>query len=110
MPIKKAKNISPFCKEVYEATALIPRGKVSTYAAVARFIGRPKAARAVGNALHINPFAPKVPCHRVVKSDGQIGDFAGGVKRKIAILKREGVKCAQGKIVDWPNKRFDLLS
>lgn len=60
-----------------------------TYKEVAMAIGLPKAYRAVGNALNKNPFAPKVPCHRVIRSDGTIGGFASGTKKKIELLKRE---------------------
>jgi O-6-methylguanine DNA methyltransferase len=62
-----------------------------TYAQVALAIGRPAAVRAVGNALNKNPFAPQVPCHRVVKSDGSLGGFAHGPRAKQALLKNEGV-------------------
>lgn len=108
MTTKPKKLISQFYQQVYEATSLVPRGRVSTYASVARFLGKPKAARAVGNALHANPFAPKVPCHRIVKSDGQVGDFVDGTKRKIEILSQEGIKCSGGRVLDWPNKFFSL--
>jgi O-6-methylguanine DNA methyltransferase len=94
-------KITEFQKLVYAETEKIPRGKVSTYAAIAKNIGRPKSARAVGNALHKNPFAPKVPCHRVVRSDGKIGGFAFGGKEKIALLKKEGVTIKNGKVVDF---------
>ncbi|HWA64450.1 MAG TPA: MGMT family protein, partial [Candidatus Paceibacterota bacterium] len=57
---------------------------------VAAAIGRPRAARAVGNALNKNPFAPEVPCHRVIRSDGSTGGFAFGRKKKIQLLKKEG--------------------
>ncbi|MDP3963839.1 MAG: MGMT family protein [bacterium] len=94
-----------FQKSVYAATRKIPRGKVSTYAAIARAIGKPKAVRAVGNALNKNlprgskhryenlrgPNAPRVPCHRVVRSDGSIGGYAHGMQTKIALLRREGI-------------------
>lgn len=62
-----------------------------TYAEVAQAIGKPRAARAVGNALNKNPFAPRVPCHRVIRSDGTLGGFASGTAAKRALLRREGV-------------------
>lgn len=68
----------------------IPKGKTMTYAQVAAAIGNPKAVRAVGNALNKNPFAPQVPCHRVIRSDGSIGGFASGSKKKRALLRSEG--------------------
>ncbi|MDD3939675.1 MAG: MGMT family protein [Patescibacteria group bacterium] len=100
------KEITSFQQAVYNSTRMIPRGRVSTYGAIAKFLGKPRAARAVGNALHNNPFAPEVPCHRVVMSDGRLGGFAEGVKKKIEILKKEGVVCRDGRVVDWPDKFF----
>ncbi len=100
------KDITIFQKKVYNAASLIPKGKVSTYALLAAVIARPGAARAVGNALNKNPYAPKVPCHRVVKSDGCIGGFASGSKNKREILKTEGVLVNKNKIVDFENKLY----
>ena len=70
----------------------IPKGKVKTYKEVAIGIKMPNAARAVANACGKNPYAPKVPCHRVIRSDGTLGGFsaAGGIKIKKKLLKREG--------------------
>lgn len=87
-----------FQREVWRAAQRIPRGKVSTYSSIARAIGKPKSARAVGNALNANPYAPKVPCHRVVRSDGSIGGFASGTRRKKELLEREGLKVKNDKI------------
>ncbi len=81
--------------------AKVPAGKVITYAGLARLIDHPKACRAVGSAMNKNPFAPKVPCHRVVKSNGELGGFAQGVNIKIARLKKEGVKVVNNKVVDF---------
>lgn len=69
----------------------IPRGRVTTYSALARALGRPGAARAVGNALNKNPHLGAVPCHRVVRSDGRVGGYARGAKKKAALLRAEGV-------------------
>lgn len=80
-----------FAEKVYAAVEKIPRGRVMSYKDIARVIGRPRAARAVGNALNKNPGMPHVPCHRVVRSDGSIGGYAKGTRKKIAFLKREGV-------------------
>lgn len=77
-------------RSVYHVVATIPRGRAMTYAQVARAIGKPNAMRAVGNALNRNPFAPRVPCHRVVRSDGTIGGFAHGTAKKKALLRKEG--------------------
>ena len=71
----------------------IPRGSVKTYSQVAKGIGKPLAARAVANAIGKNPFAPKIPCHRVIRSDGSLGGYSGkgGIKTKKLLLKREGI-------------------
>ena len=84
-------KITEFQKLVYGEVKKIRRGQTASYKQIAERIGRPKAYRAVGNALHKNPFAPKVPCHRVVRSDGRPGGFAGGEKRKIKLLRKEGI-------------------
>ncbi|MEK7465526.1 MAG: MGMT family protein [Patescibacteria group bacterium] len=90
-----------FNEKVYRAAKKIPRGKVATYQWIARKINNPGSVRAVGNALHKNPYAPHVPCHRVVCSDGRLGGFAGGAGKKEKLLRREGVSIK--------NKRIDLL-
>lgn len=81
----------------------VPKGYVTTYQLLARAVGRPRAARAVGNALHGNPDAPVVPCHRVVCSDGSLGGYAFGSAKKTALLKKEGVKVKNGKIINFKN-------
>lgn len=92
---------SMFRNKVYAVVAKIPKGKVLSYQEVARRAGNPQAARAVGNIMHNNPDTQKVPCHRVVKSNGTVGGYAYGVRRKIAILKKEGVRIENDKIVGW---------
>ena len=71
----------------------IPKGTVKTYSQIANDIGKPLAARAVANAIGKNPFAPKIPCHRVIRSDGSLGGYSGkgGIKTKKLLLKREGI-------------------
>jgi len=81
-----------FSERVWRLTAQIPRGRVSTYGLIARALGKPRAARAVGNALNANPHAPRVPCHRVVKSTGQLGGYADGTAKKAKILRQEGLR------------------
>ena len=78
--------------KVWKYLKTIPKGKVKTYKQVATGINRPKSARAVANACAKNPYAPKVPCHRVIRSDGTLGGFSspGGTKTKKKLLKREG--------------------
>lgn len=82
--------MSSFTERVYAVVARIPRGKTMTYKEVARRAGSPNAYRAVGNIMHRNPDTRRVPCHRVVRSDGDPGGYARGRATKIAILKREG--------------------
>lgn len=101
-------NLTKFEKEVLEEVKKIPTGKVIIYQDVAKKIGNPKAVRAVGNALNKNPNAPNIPCHRVVRSDGSMGGYKGGFKKKIALLKKEGIKIKQGKIVNFTNATFKL--
>lgn len=79
-----------FTEKVYAVVAGIPRGKTLTYKEVARRAGRPNAYRAVGNIMHRNPDMQRVPCHRVVRSDGTPGGYAHGTAKKIAILRKEG--------------------
>ncbi len=79
-----------FQEKVYEVVKKIPKGKVLTYGEVAKKIGKPGAARAVGTVLSKN-YDPKIPCHRVIRSDGKIGNYnKGGQAGKIKILKQEG--------------------
>lgn len=88
--IDAAPGLTPFMRTVYHVVATIPKGSVMTYAQVARALGNPRATRAVGNALNRNPLAPRVPCHRVIRSDGSIGGFASGSDQKLRLLRREG--------------------
>jgi methylated-DNA-[protein]-cysteine S-methyltransferase len=84
--------VTPFGRRVLQATKAIPFGEVSTYGRIAAEAGNPKAARATGNALGSNPMPIVVPCHRVVHTGGQgIGNYTGGVHRKEALLRLEGV-------------------
>jgi O-6-methylguanine DNA methyltransferase len=84
-------SLTKFQKKVLVATLNIPRGKTMTYKEIAKLAGNPRAYRAAGTALGKNPFAPLVPCHRVIRSDGKIGNYSaqGGTKRKIRLLKIE---------------------
>lgn len=81
-------------KRVWHELCRIPRGSTITYTELAQRVGRPRAVRAVANAVGANPLAPQVPCHRVVRSDGSIGGYSakGGIKTKRALLKKEGVR------------------
>ena len=89
---------------------IIPKGKVTTYGLIAKKLNT-TAYRAVGNACRRNPYAPRVPCHRVVRSDGSVGGFGGKtsgktVKEKIRLLRREGVEIRKGKIIDFEEALF----
>jgi len=83
-------SLSSFTQKVYAVVARIPRGSVMTYAEVARRAGSPRAYRAVGNIMNRNPDTARVPCHRVIRSDGTPGGYARGARKKIALLRREG--------------------
>src|SRR5436305_3412015 len=86
-----------FNQKVWAMTARIPRGKVMTYAQIAHQL-KTRGYRAVGNALNKNPYAPTVPCHRVVGSDGSLTGFAGGLEKKRSLLKSEGIPFAGSKV------------
>ncbi len=97
-----------FKDTVYNITAHIPKGKVATYGQIALLAGNPKAARAVGSFMKTNPFAPRVPCHRVVAGNGSLTGYsaAGGVVKKKSMLIREGVRFLKEK-VDMSRSRWD---
>ncbi|MBN1381065.1 MAG: methylated-DNA--[protein]-cysteine S-methyltransferase [Deltaproteobacteria bacterium] len=80
-----------FQKKVLLLDRQIPQGKVATYGELAKKIGSPKASRAVGNAQAANPFPIIIPCHRVVRSDGALGGFGGGLAMKKRLLQLEGI-------------------
>ena len=98
--------MTPFQSQCYEALKKIPPGKVISYGGLARMIGRPLAHRAVGSAMNKNPFAPKVPCHRVVKSNGDLGGFADDIHLKIKRLHEEGVEVKNNRIVNFQSVLF----
>ena len=83
-------EVSGFSQKILRATARIPAGHVLTYAQVAAKAGSPRAMRAAGNALHNNPVAIVVPCHRVLRTDGTLGGYGGGVPNKEWLLRHEG--------------------
>ncbi len=95
-----------FNEKVWKLLAKIPKGKVTTYKQIASAAGNEWASRAVGNACKANPHSPKVPCHRVVSSEGRIGGYAHGVKKKIELLRKEKVEVNKGKIIDFEKKLF----
>jgi methylated-DNA-[protein]-cysteine S-methyltransferase len=87
--ISLLKRFTPFEQKVYKAILKIPRGETKSYQWVAEKIGHPKAARAVGNALNKNPYTIIIPCHRVVRSDGSLGGYSGGLALKNKLLAEE---------------------
>jgi methylated-DNA-[protein]-cysteine S-methyltransferase len=96
---------SSFQERVLRAEYAIPRGSVSTYGRIARHLGVPRAPRAVGRALATNPFPIVIPCHRAVRSDGNLCGFRGGVPMKRALLEMEGVTVTpSGRVA--PGTRF----
>ena len=86
-------NGTKFQLKVWNYLKTIPKGRVKTYKQVAIAIQRPKSARAVANACGKNPYAPKIPCHRVIRSDGGLGGYSGngGIKTKLRLLRSEKV-------------------
>ena len=83
-----------FQLKVWRYLKTIPKGTVKTYKQVAIAIKSPKSARAVANACAKNPYAPKIPCHRVIRSDGALGGYSGigGIKEKLRLLRSEKVE------------------
>ena len=94
-----------FNAQVWDLMLKIPKGKVTTYKIIAEKLGT-KAYRAVGNACNKNPYAPRVPCHRVVASDGTLGGYAHGKRRKVEILGKEGIDIRSNKIDNFNEKVF----
>ncbi len=104
-----APRVTPFQQRVYAALRTVPRGRVTTYRDLARAVGC-GSARAVGQALRANPFAPVVPCHRVIASDLAPGGFTGrrsgsAVRKKLGLLAAEGVCFDRGYLAD-PGRLF----
>ncbi len=89
--IERDPELTDFQKRVLTVVTGIPKGEVKSYGWVAGKAGSPRAARAVGQVMSINPYAPDVPCHRVIASDGSIGGYSGGIEKKRALLKEEGI-------------------
>lgn len=89
--IKKMRSYPSFYQKVWKECARIPAGETRSYLWIAQQIGTPRSARAVGKALGVNPFAPDIPCHRVIRSDGGLGGYSGkgGLKTKKNLLLKE---------------------
>ncbi len=98
-----------FFDEVYAVVMRVPKGKVTTYGEVAHMVGRPRAARQVGWALHVNPFPGTVPCHRVVFKDGKVcsGFAFGGPEVQRALLESEGIVFGADDAIDMEKYRWE---
>ena len=83
--------MTTFAEKVYQVVRTIPRGRILTYKEVARRAGKSAAYRAVGNILNKNRDFKRIPCHRVIRSDGKIGGYASGVKKKQELLRKESI-------------------
>ncbi|MBT4937272.1 MGMT family protein [Candidatus Peregrinibacteria bacterium] len=101
-----------FQQSVWEALQKIPKGRVSTYSEIAKFIGKNKAVRAVGTAVGKNPDAPNIPCHRVVLLSGKVGNYSGegGAATKIKLLKKEGVPIKNNQVLDFKEMLYRFNS
>ncbi len=95
-------------QDVYVLLSKIPPGKVSTYGDIAKALGHPKAARAIGRIIANNPNPISIPCHRVVKSNGKIGGFAYGEQRKREILEKEGIKFQNRNVENFEEQRLSF--
>ncbi len=104
--IKNLQNKTEFEKTVLVKTFEIPRGKVSTYKEIAKKIGNARAYRAVANALHKNPLAPIVPCHRVVRSNGKIVGTKEAVEVRRGLLEKEGIPLNGNRVILSPEILF----
>ncbi|HEX4209016.1 MAG TPA: methylated-DNA--[protein]-cysteine S-methyltransferase [Candidatus Binataceae bacterium] len=98
-PVDLSLVTSPFQRRAYVRLRQVPAGGVVTYQALAAAIGAPSGQRAVGHAMATNPLPIFVPCHRVIKSDGSIGNYGGGVERKLKLLRAEGFSIGKGNRV-----------
>ncbi len=102
-PTTSLKELSSFKERVYQVVRKIPKGKFLTYKNVAELVSSPSAWRAVGNILNKNR-NPKIPCHRVIRSDGKIGGYKYGKRKKLILLKKEGVIIRNKGIVPLQKK------
>jgi methylated-DNA-[protein]-cysteine S-methyltransferase len=92
-------------QQVYKKLTEVPQGKVTTYGELANAVGLKNGQRVIGQIMKKNSYPSIIPCHRVVKSDGKVGGYAYGGDVKTNMLRKEGIKIQDGKILDW-NKKF----
>jgi len=105
-------KISALAQNVYQTLKRVPRGKITTYKLLGQAVGT-KAYRAIGTILSNNPYAPEVPCHRVIASDGSLGGFMGSKSRKnlskkSELLSSEGIKMKNNKILNYKEYLYDF--
>jgi len=98
--------VTTFQKRVLALTSRVPKGKITTYKLIACILK--SSPRAVGQALRQNPWPVKIPCHRVVKSSGELGGYSGGVQKKKRLLEKEGIKIKGNRLVDFIRHLFKL--
>ena len=91
--------MTPFSEKVYTVVKQIPRGQTLSYQQVAHMAGNEKAYRAVGNILDKN-YDPSIPCHRVIRTDGKLGQYNRGTQTKERLLRKEGVPIKNGRVVE----------
>jgi len=92
--------------EVYKKLLKVPKGKITTYGDLAKTMGLKNGQRAIGVIMKNNPFPVIIPCHRVVKSNGEVGGYAYGEKTKSNMLSKEGITIKCGKILDFDKKKY----
>lgn len=97
--------MTPLQEKTYQLLKTVPAGRVTTYKALATALGT-KSYRAIGQFMKHNPYAPAVPCHRVIASDGTIGGFNGGITKKILLLQSEGIQITRKRIQNFQKIAF----
>ncbi len=95
-----------YCESVYAVVGQVPRGRVTTYRLIASALGNPRGCRAAGNALNRNPDPVGVPCYRVVKSDGTLGGYNGGLPEKIRRLRADGIEVRDNRVLSFDRILF----
>ncbi len=102
----EAMDINSFRPNFYSIVDQIPKGKITTYGCLAESLGDKRAARAVGTLLNQNPNPIETPCHRVIRSNGEIGGYAKGKQKKKELLRKEGIKIKNNKVINFKEKLY----
>ena len=92
--------------KVYEKLLEVPEGRITTYKELANAVGLKNGSRVIGNIMKKNPFPILIPCHRVIKSNGEIGDYTNGKKTKFSILSKEGIKIKNGSVLNFEKRKY----